>query len=882
MAVTWSPSDKAAAVTLSNGNLTATASGGSTTYKNARGTDAKTTGKHYLEYQIDDLDNALSSKLGIALGSYPLAGTDPPTDVGSWYYRTASGAMRLNNVTVSGDQPALVVSGVLQVAIDCDTGSIWFGANGVWINAGDPATGANPNGTGYAFAGGVYPLFKCGGLNAGQSFVATARFGAASQTYAAPAGFAAWDAASTIIGSATYEWPLALAVATPYRPEWPLTLQLLRSIDVVGTWPLSLAVVVQAQPEWALSLAVALPTLQPAWPLALAVTGQAQPAWPLDLVVLDFSIMKSARAYAWSAYAVMNGVDVSARLVGQIEIDAEANSTAVATLTLRPPAGVFYPAEYIGREILLTYFFRGEGDAPPQGVPMFRGQVETVEVDPASYTVRLTCTDNRRRLLYGARGGLGGLLPDSLWSAAVFDAEADGYRQAEDRLSTLCADFDLSPNGAPNLTPWQSKATADWAFHQADCLDGSLSLELGRISDLVQYVDATLLYRFTRLRRRSAALQYTFAWGDLTQHSIAPPASSMIQDALEDTGWTLEHFQVFRPYPSFQSGGVYYQLDAVNGTWLMSARIGKRFAQSIEERFKLRVDCGAASDVKLSATLSGALASSFDGRAWEDAADAAPVLPLPGWAAESAADAINDDATGRAAAEMAIRTLLAMARRIIRDSHRRNRVTFSAPLNPMVDRTATVQLSAFGITAIGRVQRIRHALDMTSGRAVSTITLALSAASLVNGNDSLLDPPAASEIPPVSNDVRAAHYIALGNHVGGTADSPPYQESMQGYICNIPSEAIVSNMVTNWGTSSIGVYDSGPTTSLYGVSSIVNRTTYSGAVINPSFQPDKAYPWQFRVTPPAIEPAVRDNLSIDLEEAYQVVVPNDIFIITIP
>ena len=50
MALTWNPDDKNANITLSNGDLTATAVG--TSHKSIRATESKSSGKWYWEYTI--------------------------------------------------------------------------------------------------------------------------------------------------------------------------------------------------------------------------------------------------------------------------------------------------------------------------------------------------------------------------------------------------------------------------------------------------------------------------------------------------------------------------------------------------------------------------------------------------------------------------------------------------------------------------------------------------------------------------------------------------------------------------------------------------------------------------------------------------------------
>ncbi len=48
------------------------------------------------------------------------------------------------------------------------------------------------------------------------------------------------------------------------------------------------------------------------------------------------------------------------------------------------------------------------------------------------------------------------------YSPVIFDETADGWQQAQDRLSTQQAAYDLDVSGTGRLTDWVPKATADF------------------------------------------------------------------------------------------------------------------------------------------------------------------------------------------------------------------------------------------------------------------------------------------------------------------------------------------------------------------------------------------------------------------------------------
>lgn len=71
---TWNPSDKSANITLSNGNLTATAVTTTSTWRSCRATTSLTTGKAYFELQAATVDSSNGWMGGVANATASLAG----------------------------------------------------------------------------------------------------------------------------------------------------------------------------------------------------------------------------------------------------------------------------------------------------------------------------------------------------------------------------------------------------------------------------------------------------------------------------------------------------------------------------------------------------------------------------------------------------------------------------------------------------------------------------------------------------------------------------------------------------------------------------------------------------------------------------------------
>ena len=173
---TWNPADKAAGLTLSNGNLTA--SSPSQTYKQVRATQGFSSGKWYWEVTLNAND---------IYGAYGISTTAESVDyllgqtLYGYGYTCDSNLFHNNGWTVWGSTCGN--GDVVGVAVDMDAGKIWFSKNGTWLGSGDPATGTNP-----AFTGISGTFYPAGAISAAGA-QSTANFGASSFAYSVPSGF---------------------------------------------------------------------------------------------------------------------------------------------------------------------------------------------------------------------------------------------------------------------------------------------------------------------------------------------------------------------------------------------------------------------------------------------------------------------------------------------------------------------------------------------------------------------------------------------------------------------------------------------------------------------------------------------------------------------
>lgn len=172
-AATWNPADKAANITLSGGNLTATTALAS--WVSVRATQGVSSGKYYWELVQVGTDTGPGYNMpGVALAAAGL-NSFIGADASGWSYQF--GLQRTWTGLVSaayGPAPVFVDGTVIGVVLDMDGGTVRFLQNNV--------AGATPAYSG--LSGTVYPAYACYS-NASM----TARFSAASWAYSPPAGY---------------------------------------------------------------------------------------------------------------------------------------------------------------------------------------------------------------------------------------------------------------------------------------------------------------------------------------------------------------------------------------------------------------------------------------------------------------------------------------------------------------------------------------------------------------------------------------------------------------------------------------------------------------------------------------------------------------------
>jgi hypothetical protein len=487
----------------------------------------------------------------------------------------------------------------------------------------------------------------------------------------------------------------------------------------------------------------------------------------------------------WTIIVTIAGVDVTARIVGDIRIDAEEDSARVADLTIAPASTSFAVAAWVGKSITIDIAAMHTG-SPTSVERLFTGIIDTPVLDLAGRRIGLRCTDDLQGVVEAMdAAAIDAAIPDGYYSPAIFDPAARGWSRAQDRLSTVPASLDLTPAGALRLTAWEPSFAPDLAFTAAHLLDGSLSVSIAGAHDLTNSIAIDFGYRFPRVKAETYAVGYSYvSAGTISDFSAALSwflQRAAVESAIKSAGAKI----VAISYTPLPSSGV--------GSWIPSpydaelcmgftATVTFDYGQTIEERHAITVY--APNSIAAVGTRSDRLSGALEG-VYPPIVAAETSMLLYGNAISSippqdtaagvigqtvAAEVTLTPDSDRAAADAAMETLIAIAKTKIWASHRHNTVAASVALNPSVDVDKTISITAPGVTAQGKCRSLTHRLSPETGEATTDFAIALcSVAGTGVGHDETPTAAPAGSTPAATTLADAPivdfNYLAAEDHV---------------------------------------------------------------------------------------------------------------------
>lgn len=571
---------------------------------------------------------------------------------------------------------------------------------------------------------------------------------------------------------------------------------------------LPVSVTAVAPPVISLSVSVAAvsPAVSIALPVRVAAAAPASVALPVVVHVNDAAIyadLDGAAGWAaapdgkWRAVVILGDDDISSRIIGEVSVEYEDSTAALADFEFLP-AVVLQPLSLIKRRVRIA-FARADGSNVQT---LFTGVVAVPAPDATTGAIRCTCTNQAQEVWSATPREVIDAMVGGRYQSAVSGDLGDGFAYLEERIKSVGASWALDPLQQPRILPWRGMAK-QFTVQQSDIVDGDVEVDLPDSDQLRSRITCKLQYRYQLLRGRRAVAQYAhdFAlirpriYATTTYPGVTAMTAAMVKQACEGvSGWTLaSEIEIEHP----PSGAWMIGLSETDGVYSISPRVAQdlalgfsaeyttRWQQTVTETYEVTLvwstlenQLGAGAPDVEAATLEAA----FDSPAWASDETVQPdVTPL----------ALGDESVpyrpagaDAAARDEVLRTLLDRAWVRMWSASRTGRVRFTVPCRPDIWLDAGVTLEAMRLRASGKVVEVEHRMDVSTGRATTTLGVAVGMPGETSATLPVWSLPAAppsAYVPPIS-----AYSFEIGEFVGGDLDSPAWDEAtMVGFATNL-------------------------------------------------------------------------------------------------
>ncbi|RLA46000.1 MAG: hypothetical protein DRR06_06035 [Gammaproteobacteria bacterium] len=490
---------------------------------------------------------------------------------------------------------------------------------------------------------------------------------------------------------------------------------------------------------------------------------------------------------------ILDGIDVSSSLTGQITVDLEESSAAVASFTLNPLEGLIDLTTWVKAPVKIYYITGGAEFL------LFNGVVDVPTFDPQSRLTAFTCTDELQLIFEPSTELQIAEVVGGYWSENFFGAADGKWAYARDRLATLPVSMDLDLNGKVVKTPWAAKEAPDYTLNEAVIFDGSLKVEIANSRSILNKVELQSNYTYSSFKERTVRYRWGQAPGGVQAsalYGIKPVILQMVLVAAQGSGWPFVKKPSFTQFPkSGYYNGVYYFNRDINMVVETDFTIGLRHTQAITDAVALSLvsrksveslgELKSVENVSMTAEYSK-VAEGFEDKEFVNAAHEVNVDPVDGsvvtgignisdvfytketvnyqyeayandfpvkevvgpdivydLSEEKISDATNSYSSMLETAKHFYKTEILA-------SHRGNIVGAVTILQPTMDRTHTVKIDTSGVVAQGKVRQIVHSIDIDAGSATSQVYVAISRSTAVGivDEDTPLESPEPEELLP--------------------------------------------------------------------------------------------------------------------------------------
>ncbi|WP_298187832.1 hypothetical protein [uncultured Pseudomonas sp.] len=486
-------------------------------------------------------------------------------------------------------------------------------------------------------------------------------------------------------------------------------------------------------------------------------------------------------SFVWRVRLLVGGVDLTQLLTGLIDIDREEGAAGVAGFSLLLPPGPVVPPDWTGKPVELDYISRNR-EGVVTTARLYTGTLEMPAWDSTTRILSCECSDQRQdRVEALTIEQITALIPGT-WSADAFEPieGRSRWEYAEELLSTITASLDCSATGELRTTSWYATAPA-FVFGPGTTLYKSVQIDLQPQGASTNTVEIEASYRYSRLYQNNT----TFGWGVASgigsfctwrQNSHELPTTDMIESAVTGAGLSLVGGVGGYKLPGNMAdpcGDGNPWINPYDNLWLSATAKGAaRWVQTITQHYTLTLTAGgSATPVMVRES------SSFeveDGRVddWESG--------------KPTSTGIRQDLGDESRRVSFLSCLLNRGKATLVDAHRGTTISWQTPTDMAlaVDLRHTLRLDDTA-KATGKCRRIQHNIDLGSGRAITTLSVAVMRGGGVN------DPLVVPAAPDTSLPDIPSQGGGLVTQLGGRLVDPvtgypisPYDEARLGFSGN--------------------------------------------------------------------------------------------------
>ncbi len=543
------------------------------------------------------------------------------------------------------------------------------------------------------------------------------------------------------------------------------------------------------------------------------------------------------QSFLWTLRLTVGGINLTPMLTGTVTVDREEGAAGIAGFDLFIAPGVaVVPPDWKGRAVSIDYISTSQGETTE--ARKFTGQISRADWNPVNRILSCECSDQLQQRVEGMTIAAIDALVGGWWSEDLFEP-VEGrshWDYARERMSTRTASLDCSAYGDLRVTSWYATAP-HFVFGPGTTLYQQIDLQQSDLEATTNRVEIEFSYRYPRLWQLNEGYSWTHVNAGGGQSGFCNwrvwatelPDTDMIASAVSGSGQQLlggvggYKLPLSMANPCGDGQG---WVNTFDNLWLSASFTGaRRWVQSVTESYKLVLSTAAGESELTRIVQRAGYTVSIE----RDQAESWGSDPIRGGGTGS------QDLSDEGRRSNAIATALRIGEAMIVGAHRETTLSWDVPTSMAmgIDLWHTLEIADQGVHAVGKCRRIVHQLDLGSGEAITSLSIAIMRGGGVS--DALAVPAQPdTSLPPFTSSAQ----LLLGTQLGGRQVDP---------YTGFP----------------IGPYDD-------------DRPGFSGNYDTNDNMPAEFYPRRFDINAREIGAEYRDERTASAEAFYRVGIPNDL------